>query len=289
MAHSLDLAGYSDLEGRIGRQIPPGHLLIPGKIWLDKHGFLNWHLSPDAEHPPRSCTPPRKLLDEFAKLWRAPDRIFPFAQKFGVLRQNPADVAAREHLSEWCRLSRKISALLKVGAQLEMGDKRIDRDEWKYVGLFDERYLDELTAPASARAQLGREISMAWLPGCGFAMRWNRGHKRLELEIDYRGAMLNAIGLQLALTVSNSDSLYICSGCSEPYARSRDKRRPKSGESNFCDGCGTAEALRQADRRRKAKLAQARRLHREGVSVKEIALQLDTNVTSVRRWVKGRQ
>lgn len=288
MAKDFVLAGYSDLEGRLGRPVPPGQLLIPGKIWLDDHEFLNWHLSPDARFPPRTCAPPRKLLNEFVKLWQAPGRILPFAQKYGVLWRNTRDVEAREHFSDWCRLSRQVFALLKIGAQLELRDKRIDRDEWKHVALFDERRLNQLTDPLHARAQLRIEISNTWLRNCRFSMLWNRARARFELEIDYRGAMMNALGLQLALTISNADSLYICSGCGEPYARSRDKRRPKPGQSNFCDNCGTAAALRQADKRRKAKLAGARKLHSEGVAAKEIAKQLDVKVTSVRRWVQKR-
>lgn len=288
MAKTFDLAGYSDLEGRLGKPIPPGHVLIPGKIWLDEHEFLNWHLGPDVRFPPRTCTPSPKLLNDFAKLWQAPGRILPFAQKYGVLWRDTHDVEARERLSDWCRVSRQVFALLKIGAQLEVGDKSTDRNEWKYVGLFEERQLHELAAPSKARAQLRLEISRTWLD-CGFSMRWNQGRARFELEIDYRGAMMNALGLQLALTISNSDSLYICSGCGGPYARSRDKRRPKPGESNFCDNCGTAEALRQADKRRKAKLARARKLYSEGIAAKEIAKQLDAKVTSVRRWVQKRQ
>ena len=288
MAKNFDLAGYSDLEGRLGKPIPPSHLIIPGKLWLDEHEFLNWHLSPDVRFPLRTYTPSAKLLNDFVKLWQAPGRILPFAQKYGVLWREPHDVEAREHLSEWRRVSRHVFALLKIGAQLERGDKLIDRNEWKYVGLFEERYLDQLTARSNARAQLGLEISRTWL-NCGFSMRWKQGRARFELEIDYRGAMMNALGLQLALTISNSDSLYICSGCGGPYARSRDKRRPKPGESNFCDNCGTAAALRQADKRRKAKLVGARKLYKEGVAEKEIAKQLDTTVTSVRRWVQKRQ
>jgi hypothetical protein len=288
MAETFDRAGYSDLEGRLGRRIPPGHVLVPGKIWLDEHEFLNWHICPDDTMRPRTYTPSPKLLNEFVKLWQAPRRILPFAKRYGVLWDNVGPAEGRDHISEWRHLSRKVSALLKIGAQLEIGDKQIDRDEWKHVGMFLDDQLDRLTAPRHARVQLGLELSQAWLPHCGFSMQWNRERTRFELEIDYRGAMLNAVGLQLALTISNSDSLYICSGCSEPYARSRDKRSPKPGESNFCDDCGTTVALQQADKRRKTKIAKVRQLHDKGVDVKEIAKQLDAKVTSVRRWVQGK-
>ena len=187
---------------------------------------------------------------------------------------------------EWRRISRKVCALLNIGAELQLGKKRITREEWKYVRFYDERRLDQLTQSSAARFELQLEISGAWLHDCGFSMRWGRESARFGLEIDYRGAMLSAVGLQLALTISNSASLYMCSGCGIPYARSLDKRRPKTGQSNFCDECGTVVARRQADRRRKAKMTETRRLHDQGVSVKEIAERLGTKLATVHGWSK---
>ena len=54
----------------------------------------------------------------------------------------------------------------------------------------------------------------------------------------------------------------------------------------LCDDCGRPEALRQANRRRKQKMAEARRLHAEGVAAGEIAKRLDTKPATVRGWVK---
>ena len=285
MATHWDLAEFTDQEGRLGKQIPPGYLLIPGRIWLEGDD-LNWHISPDCDFSPTFCLPPKGLLNDFVKLWRAPEkRILAFAQKNGVLQENPNSIEDREPLGRWRQLSRKVCALLNVGAELGLGKRRITRDEWKCIGLFDEKRLDSLETPAGARDEL-RLHARSWVRDVGFSVRWNRARPGFELEVDYHGLMLNAVGLQLALTLANSDDLYICSGCGMPYARSAEKRRPKVGQANFCDGCGTAVALRQADARRKAKMIEARRLHASEVSVNDIAERIDTSPASVRRWVR---
>jgi hypothetical protein len=281
----FDFAGYSDDKGRLGKTIPPGRILIPGAIWLE-NDVLNWHLGPNRDFPLKSYVPPKRLLNDFVGLWRAPDdRILAYAKRFGVLWENRGSVEGQEPLFRWRLLSWKLSRLLTVGAELAAGRKRITREAWRYIDTFDERRLNALENPAEARSELARRAE-GWVYDCGFSVRWNSKQRRFELEIDYRSSMLNAVGLQFALTVSNSDSLYICSGCGLPYPRRSEKRRPKAGQANFCDECGNAAALRQADVRRKEKMAEARRLSAEGVLLNEIAERLKTKPASVRRWLK---
>jgi len=31
----LQLAGYTDANGDLGRPVPSGHILVPGQIWLE--------------------------------------------------------------------------------------------------------------------------------------------------------------------------------------------------------------------------------------------------------------
>jgi hypothetical protein len=229
---------------------------------------------------------PKSLLNDFAGLWAKPEeKILAFAERCGVLCENANAVEGQEPLWRWRQLSRKVCALLNVGAELAAGKKRITRDEWKVIGLFEEQYLNRLEKPADARFQLLLQLQN-WVSTVGFSVRWERTNSRFELEVDYRGSMLAAVGLQLALTVANSDSLFMCSGCALPYARPADKRRPQAGQANFCDECGISAALRQADARRKEKMVEARRLYADNVSVNEIAERLDTKPASVRRWVK---
>src|SRR6202044_404434 len=83
-----------------------------------------------------------------------------------------------------------------------------------------------------------------------------------RIEIDYRGHFFGAIVFQVLLTITNSASLYLCSGCGMPYARPRGPgfKKPNPGEANFCAGCGRREASRQADLRRRQRVAEAIRL-----------------------------
>ena len=74
----------------------------------------------------------------------------------------------------------------------------------------------------------------------------------------------------------------------------RERKRPRAGTANFCGDCGTDEALRQADRRRKRKMQDARKLYSEHVTCDEIAQKLDvrnragrTGAEIVSGWVSA--
>jgi hypothetical protein len=302
MAINLDLANYTDPTGKLGKTIPPGRIYIPHQIWLED-GFLRWNLArmdPMDTSEMRSYVPPKSLLNDFARLWQLPEqKILDFAKRYGVLDEKRIEdrideygIQGREPLERWRLISRSVLAILTVGAELAVGKNRITRDEWKWMmgpryefrNESEEQYLNRLEKPAQARGHLYVHLH-PWMDqvGLGLKLKYARG---IELEVEYRGGMLSAVGLQLGLTIANSDRLFICSGCGLPYCRSADKRRPKTGQSNFCDECGKAAALRQADGRRKEKMTEARRLHASNVSVNEIAKRLDTTPASVRRWVK---
>jgi hypothetical protein len=284
MAKNWELAGYSDLQGRLGKRIPPSHIIVPGSIWPDGD-FLRWELCPDRNQAPQSLNPSKTLLNEFVRLHAAPEKILGFAQKNGVLWQDGIDAEGREPINEWRRLSRKTCALLNIGVDLAARRRKVNVEEWKWVRLYEAGELADLTSPAASFVEMELEISRAWLDECGFSMRRNKQTRTFGLEIDYRGKMLNAVGLQLAVTLADLDSIFICSGCQYPYGRPKTKRRPRKGQANFCDECGTKAALRQADERRKAKIAEARRLYSAGISIERIAEQIDTEITCVKRWV----
>jgi uncharacterized Zn finger protein (UPF0148 family) len=122
----------------------------------------------------------------------------------------------------------------------------------------------------------------------GFAVK--SAERAWHLEIDYNNCVLAAIALQLALTVAGARTLFTCSGCGQAYVR---ERAAKTGQANFCPRCGHGEALRQADGRRRRKMAEARRLHAAGRSIPQIIQELNVRSTTrsaaaqtVRRWIK---
>jgi hypothetical protein len=140
------------------------------------------------------------------------------------------------------------------------------------------------------RRWLSREI-MLWLElgRPGFAINERSWH----LEVDYNGYLFAAVALQLALTVAGARNLFICSGCGFPYVR--EKKAPRPSQANYCLECGPKTSLREANRRRSEKVAEARRLHAEGVGASEIATRLNVRTTkrstklqTVRRWIGKR-
>src|SRR5260370_42214777 len=100
-------------------------------------------------------------------------------------------------------------------------------------------------------------------------------------EIDFGSRLFAVLALQLLLTVADADGLYNCDGCKLPYARPRQLKRPKPGQSNFCPQCGRQAALRHADLRRKSRMRQARQLYGEGMSVVGIAHPLKATPSTV--------
>src|SRR6202521_1866651 len=70
-----------------------------------------------------------------------------------------------------------------------------------------------------------------------------------------------------------------------PYLRR--KKRPKPGESNFCELCDDKGiALRNADRARRERIRQARKLRARGLTISEIAKKVGAReLSTVRRWI----
>jgi hypothetical protein len=125
-----------------------------------------------------------------------------------------------------------------------------------------------------------------------------RSSGELELRLDYRFGLLSVIAMQLMQAVARR-AIYFCSACKEPFVRhggSNMERRPKAGMDRFCDNCGRPAAVLRADERRRHKIAEAQRLFRRGVSLREIAERLkvrgsakSTPVETVRGWITKRK
>jgi predicted RNA-binding Zn-ribbon protein involved in translation (DUF1610 family) len=181
---------------------------------------------------------------------------------------------------------------LNIAANLQQG-KRGSATDWAVLDALQDRIGEEALQDLGRRgllelyARCGCPYSAAWsidkerrflaweamlwldLGRPGFALKLTQ--QCWQLEVDYNGCLFAAIALQLALTVAGARALFTCSGCGMAYVR---QKAAKSGQANFCPQCGTKEALRQADCRRRNKMAEARRLHAAGWSVRDIIRQL---------------
>ena len=321
MPERFDLAGFTDAYSRLGKKIPAGEIYVSPNVVLDSdHDRLFWHFS----HQRDSWVKPTpSMFDGFVQLWQHPERIHLFAKKWGPLGMDElgrltARVVETDHegynerLETWRFFSRRAFSALSIAANLKQG-KPGRPDDWAALSSLN-IWLDESLqisfeshplplshvaargcerlAKAPIRTQktlLPLEVTL-WLKFSvlGFMlMAFDRGAARWEFRTDYQGRLIAAIALQLALTISGTDTLYICSGCSNPYVRRG--KSPRLGQLNFCPECGRGAALRQADYRRRERIQEARRLHViEGKSAAEIAKLLNVHgrgVQTVRDWI----
>jgi len=67
-------------------------------------------------------------------------------------------------------------------------------------------------------------------------VKWS-DESQATLSIDSGFGFLPAVWLGVAQVITEARGLYICDGCSTPYIRQ--KRRPRKGERNYCNTCGS--------------------------------------------------
>lgn len=233
-------------------------------------------------------------------------------------RTSPEVSSGSDYLRAWKYLSRRAYSVLKIAAELEKGG-RGKEPEWEVlsspqeagpspnnVGAVSPFRLPnwarrEFTLGAAGPAYgeplplerlkgiIGGEVS-AWLErfGVKLSVKWSP-RLNWQLQIFFSGWLLSAVALQLALAAMHADGLYVCSACDKLYPRSG--KRPNAGEKNYCPDCGD-KALENAEKNRRTRQAEARRLHAEGKTPAEIvaALKPRGGVASIKRWIgKGKK
>lgn len=319
-----DFAGFTDALGHLGKAVQCDTVNVPHGLSLDSAGeHLIWG---HTQEKSKEANPGAGTLDAFIRLWRGTaEDVLRFAKKWGVLHLNkdgrpcrgyalPIDEQWSEPIERWKHFSRRANAVLDIAAALAQG-KVGSEDDWASLSAIvlpglgqqlDERRGGSLFAHW---ARCGGQEYIAKAAGKRRAVRTERVLLSLEINlwlelgevrflvhpipleqgiwhllINQNGSLFSAIALQLALTLANA-RIFMCSGCGMPYARQ--KRAPRAGSANFCERCGRDAAVRQADQRRREKMATARRLHEAGKSPQEIAKELKVrSVQSVRRWLK---
>jgi len=96
-------------------------------------------------------------------------------------------------------------------------------------------------------------------------------------------ALFGALVVQLALAISRTDGLAVCSGCGLSYVPSR---RPRETKRRYCPECRKRKVPgRDAATDYQRRKAQAHRLAAEGRSLRTIAKDLNITMSKARRWV----
>lgn len=323
----FELGGLVDPNGHLGRPVPSGRIFVPAEVWREGDAIRwrrgeaprLKEVSPSMLNQFVRLTDPESIL-RFARNWGvlalSDDKLLRPGREH--LREGIEPIAA------WLHYSRRAQAVLQIAAALRQ-NKPGDLNDWSMLALlvpstgFTEKHQQWIEAamlrpdfgmgfsvfpldepPAQnvelARGYIAIEIGM-WLD-CwkreqatgvsDLALRWNKVQRRWELQIDYHGLLFPAIALQLALVVAGADGLFTCSGCAVPYMRPRERKRPKSGWANYCDQCSKkGVAKRRAVETYREKRSQAVRMQASGVSVEEIAEQLNTEARRVHGWLKN--
>jgi transposase-like protein len=294
-----DIAGFTDSHGRLGKPLDTGRVLVHRSIRIQEP-YLVWEWGKTRDDEPRDVKPSKGVLGDFVKLWQGDaEAILRYARKHGVLMLDEEGKPSshwipegREHLELWCLISRRACAVLNIAAALAQGelgpaedwnviDSSLDASFPKSKNRFTRHGL------SAARMHFQWELEVwAELGRITLSIRRDNRRNAWVTEIDFGSRLFAVLALQLLLTVADADGLYNCDGCKLPYARPRQLKRPKPGQSNFCPQCGRQAALRHADLRRKSRMRQARQLYGEGMSVVGIADRLKATPATVDHWVK---
>lgn len=218
---------------------------------------------------------------------------------------------AAEPIALWRQISRSALAMLRVSAELD-GRRRIaGAEEWEALYPNNENFPEGVRDPPmmptpAISIELGRirrlvalnqwleigRVGFRVIPAERIKIDVKTGKQiketdfgALETFVHYGGHynLFGAIAVQLMLVVARKE-VYLCSACRLPFMP---KRRPKDDQNRYCEKCGPERARYDADRRRKDKMIEARRLASEGFPLNEIAARVHTQVSTARKWIKS--
>ncbi|MEK6206941.1 MAG: hypothetical protein AABM32_04805 [Chloroflexota bacterium] len=160
------------------------------------------------------------------------------------------DVA--EPVERWLHFARQTRAILSIAAALHQG-KQPNVKDWA-TALEDIKPAEARVASASkyakdadwSRYALGAFVDQRLLlAGARPAFRWPNLATQPTLELQL--GTFGALSMQLAIAITKTHDLVLCSGCGQAYTR--EKRKAQSGRRNYCPTCHE-RGIPERDRKR---------------------------------------
>lgn len=259
-----------DGEALLG--LRPATRRIPARIWLDGETLCWEETDHDRETEAKADA---RLLREFIDLADPKDpsdladRVRLFARDHGVLglcrhgllpyhlgaHPKPCAPTGREAVTQWQRWSARARAAWLCTGALQRR-RKADPDEeyrpWEMLGLpmrdATRLSVDRLKGLLSLKLSLWFREAGAWPE-----VSWSDSERQPHLRIG--GPTVFAAVLQeLTMATARTDRFRLCAGCGQSVVP---KRRPKPGQSTWCEDCAERglpkKAARRAYRERKAR------------------------------------
>lgn len=174
-----------------------------------------------------------------------------------------------EPLAMWRTYAQEVRSILNIAEQLHRGevgkleDWNLIRNwqshmlMWGFALLGDDRVTVDNRLKALGRSErvgferrvLSSIVRDNWIRPGGVELNFTWEAEEPAVEVGGVG-LFGALATQLMLAVGKTDSLVLCTSCNTPFMPERRPRGPRS----YCRACGRKDALRDAQRRRRARL-----------------------------------
>jgi hypothetical protein len=235
-------------------------LNIPVKVELD-NGLLIWNVE-ESKFTTKEYE--EGLVIDFANLaFVEAETILEFAQTWGVLglckhnlpaTHNPPIFTSEsidksckptgsEPIELWYRFARMSRAMLSLASYLHRNEKG-QKQDWLVLGVTEENLPEEISGEQS----LLEKYMNAWVEIANIRTRiqWNPAY--LNISYPLSGSLFGALTVELMKVVVRTHGPVICASCGNFYEPPTFGRRPRANERNYCFGCGSYAARRDASR-----------------------------------------
>jgi hypothetical protein len=281
-------AEFQAESGIAGKPLHADELWIPDNIRIDGE-MLRWDKGGCYKKPERRMLDDFLQLVKAGD--GAP--ILKFAQKWGVLgfaqlKETAPETRHEIRLSDGSRfaiyqehwppllyepyklypaIAKYMSAILNIAAALRLPfipgtsrkkweiERRGKESDWKQLDSGPDALPDSYEdANFFLTETINRQIEDRFGLRMWPAEDWGQSKWRIDIcygPSDPRFPLLSALWLQVLLVASGMSGLYTCSCCGMVYVRL--KKRPKTGNANYCDTCGLQAARRAARERYNAR------------------------------------